>query len=270
MNTFFVTFSALVAVGSGVAVESRHMRREQPEALAMSAHGDLLDMRTDPDDPEIPCNDEYPLGIPKTSDCVEPHHDLIVDPQMCAQAASMTNAGIDQLHYTLTEEWWESHPRGCFAWPCPMASSKMCYFFNPVGDDPCNHTGLGNHTGGGEHCQGTPVCFASHYQNGTVDANGGCPNHYAPVMSEKKCEAAASCLGFCAGAQFRIGVNNASQHHEFPQGCFINDWDGCFYFNPASDTMGMPQRPKGTPVCNATEPGHYWPNQATAASTPSH
>lgn len=220
------------------------------------ARGEMLQMRTDPDVPDIACNDEYPLGRVDTSQCAEAHHNLIVDQEMCAQAAEMSNAGVDHDRFVLTEEWWEAHPRGCFAWPCfPGASSKsgMCYFFNPVGDDPCRNS---NST---HRCKGQPICYGVHYQNGTTNTNGGCPHGYQVLMDETKCLAAASCLGFCVGTQFRMGVANASQHMDHPEGCFIHEDEGCLYFNPPNE-LGKPSRPSGIPVCNATEVGHHWPN----------
>lgn len=223
----------------------------------MSAKAELLgshtDWFTDPDVPELACNDQYPLGVRNSSQCVEPHHDLIVDPEMCMQAATMTNAGVDRERFILTEEWWELHPKGCFAWPCSTSPSGMCHFFNPVGDDPCR-----NKTSNG--CRGQPICYGALYQNGTKNGNGGCPVGYQAVATEVQCLAAASCLGFCTGAQFRIAVNNESMHHNYPEGCFIHPDEGCFYFNPPS-ALGKSRQPKGTPVCNATEVGHHWPNK---------
>merc|ERR1719482_2364503 len=130
LSTACVSLASLVVVAaalnsrSGETRQTSVMRRHEALAVSMDPRGALADVSTngntgvstDPNDPITPCNDEYPLGKEDTSDCVEAHQDLVVDPEMCAQAARVTNAGVDKLNWILKEEWWEVHPKGCFAW----------------------------------------------------------------------------------------------------------------------------------------------------------
>lgn len=276
--------TALSTVPPKSLMRSKRLQQNRETKLEVAAHGELVDtgmpmdpsvevgangelvdtgMRADPSGFQ-PCNVEYPLGKPDTSMCIEGHHDLITDPAMCEHAATMTNAHIDVSNngvdhpFQLTEEWWDSHPRGCFAWKCAWdfeantGSEKICYFFNPTGYDPCTQ---------GKPCEGTPVCFAAKYHLGAHDANGGCPASYEVIDNEHTCRASASCQNLCPGEHFLIGQSgNQSQHDEYPEGCFQDDSDGCLYFNdPAANGWGTPQRPKGTPLCKASSAvGHIW------------
>lgn len=275
-------FAKIASAFSPGGQEHRSVIRAEPgrdkDLLEIGSQGELspsdLGPGSDPHVPETACNNEYPLGKEGTSQCTEDHHNLIIDPEMCMQAAKMTNARIEFEHFELGEFWWDLQPKGCFAAPCEWSKGKMCYFYNPYSgpDDPCEGTGGAGTDANGTalsqdkvKCPGTPICFAPHYVNGTTNSNGlgngTCQKGYQVVKDEDTCRASASCQGFCTGADFNVGLTNGSQHLDHPVGCFINKDDGCFYWNePARVALvGVPSNPKGIPVCNATAEGHMWP-----------
>jgi hypothetical protein len=113
---------------------------------------------------------------------------------------------------------------------------------------------------------GTPVCERSRYSvNGSdaLEKTATCPVNYSAIMDENECRRAARCLEYCDGREFREGIQNNSAYHEYPEGCFIhhNDTNAlgtpCVYFNPPSEIMGQPLRPRGTPICNVAMPTNF-------------
>jgi len=104
---------------------------------------------------------DYPLGVVGRSECVDPEHTLILEREMCLEAARMAHMDVDQATFTLTPEWGKVHPMGCFKDKCTLKATRTfaaagangtdvsnatlmqqleeageCYFFNPVGCKP--------------------------------------------------------------------------------------------------------------------------------------
>jgi len=112
------------------------------------------------------CSLDYPLGVVGRSECVNPEHTLILEREMCLEAARMAHMDVDPKSFTLHPEWGKIHPMGCFKDKCTLKATKTvsakekaagnatgtgaanatlmqeleeageCYFFNPVGCKP--------------------------------------------------------------------------------------------------------------------------------------
>jgi len=270
------------AIGNG-AQDPRNrkvMRAEKggPDMMGIDSTGSLFEMGVSSsnstgqgsslaDTPsDKPCNQRYLPGVEKsTNECTHGTHRPIVTPKMCRDAAAISGALIEdeiESRFTLTFHVdQDAHPANCFAKPCTLADNdgKMCYFYNPEGEPLCGNS----NSSATADCDGTPICFATRYGNGTTDANDGCGEGFGVINGdngEVACRQAASCLGFIPGDQFMIGddpTHNAAEHLKHPEGCFIEATSGEFRFNRLS-ALGTPTAPKGTPVCSPLTI-HEWP-----------
>lgn len=199
------------------------------------------------------CDVDYPLGK-DSCNCGKDDHFLILQEEMCIQAAKEAGVTAPKDSFRIPSEWFQIRPKGCFKFPCSEDPKGICYFFNPIGNDP---HGCDNSTGAA--VEGTPVCKRAKFLNGTVDGNDGCPVGYQVIMNENNCSEAGICLGFCEGSEFRAAVVNESKHDEYPLGCFIHKTEGCVYYNPPIAGYGPPSRPLGTPICNVSTITHFPP-----------
>jgi len=107
------------------------------------------------------CSLDYPLGVVGRSECVNPEHTLILEREMCLEAARLAHMDVDPKSFTLHPEWGKIHPMGCFKDKCTIKATRTlathangtanaanatlmqeleeageCYFFNPVGCKP--------------------------------------------------------------------------------------------------------------------------------------
>lgn len=228
------------------------MRREpSPHKLHITPRGEvLMESRAKPSDDEVEedmavefCNYDFPVGRLDTNNCTDSSkHSLILQEGMCIEAARMAGAYTFHDDFKLTSEWYDKHPKGCFKYNCGEARNRICYFFNGDGDWPTGPL------------KGEPICSRPRRLNGTKDspaADGGCPAGYEVIDHNETCSEAAKCMGYCQGTQFSIGVHNASHHLLHPRGCFIDDVDGCVYYNGPSH-MGVGTSVRGTPICNVS------------------
>lgn len=208
------------------------------------------------------CDVDYPLGTEGTCDCVDStNHQIILQEEMCIQAAKEAGVSTPVGNFRLTPEWTNHHPKGCFKDTCNSDPKGQCYFFNPIGGLPAQcqtpkEMVLLNGDASPE-VTGVPVCRRAKYLNGTVNANGVCPMAgYGVIMNENNCSEAAMCLGDGTGIEFRPDVLDASKHDLYPLGCFIDSTDGKVYYNAPiagrSTTTHPPTNPVGTPICNVT------------------
>lgn len=184
------------------------------------------------------CDDDYVLGKEGSSKCSDGEkHRLIETPGKCIAAAEAAGAVAPAGPFEIPPEWRAKRPRGCFKFNCDESPKDICYFFNDGGDAPQHKI------------EGTPICERPKYQLGKNNTNSGCPKGYKVMMIEDACSKAADCLSICEGTQFLINNMNASLYDAFPKGCFINEFDNCVYFNKPVAGVGLPARPKGTPIC---------------------
>lgn len=210
------------------------------------------------------CDVDYPIGQ-NACECADPHHhSLILDQDMCIEAARQAGAHAPASPaFEIPAAYYHSRPKGCFMFPCndTGATHGVCYFYNPIGNIPhqCDPDWNSTDTGGQSHAtptvEGKPVCKRVLFENGTADENGGCPTGYEVIEHESTCADAGSCLGYCEeDAHFRTAIHNQSNHDLFPQGCFIHKVDGCVYYNRrlAHDQQQLPTNPQGTPLCNVS------------------
>lgn len=167
-------------------------------------------------------------------------------------------------NFELESEWFNYHPKGCFRDVCTYDHSKQCVYFNPSEKRPARCDKDKNFTDTllkPYHKVGTPVCHRARFGNGTAhdeEASGaqelnGCAKNYGVIMHESLCLEAATCLGYCSLAEFRVSNANASLHDYYPNGCFIDKESGCVMFNDPSALGGkVPSHPGlygGTEIC---------------------
>merc|ERR1719265_619747 len=136
--------------------------------------------------------------------------------------------------FLIGDTYFMNYPMRCFV------TDDGKWFFNPTGDEPTNLMGKGTQ-------QSSPVCVEPEYHNAT---SGNCPTGSQTIMEEETCRTAATCLGKCSEAQFRVlnETTNAGNHHDAPVGCHINPADGCVRFNTIKGGAGA----NGQVLCNLT------------------
>jgi len=213
------------------------------------------------------CGYDFPLGKVGTFECALTNHSLILEESMCIEAATIAGAHTDHDSFSINNLWGTAKPKlkyqrplGCFKLECPKPNEgQICYYFNDNGD-PITEWAKQNQT-----ISGTPVCSRSMYLNSTApDTNGGCPDGYTIVDKENTCQNAANCMGDAAGYQFLTGNLNASEHLDYPRGCFISNEDKKVYYNAKSD-LGPGKNVKGTLICNVSSTVSYAGNGAVRA-----
>jgi len=197
------------------------------------------------------CRYDYTLGEENSKECeADSQHHLILQEEMCIQAAKQAHAGTETGRFKLDTVDKPNHPKGCFYMKnCAAgARTKDCFFFNGVEPEP-----------NGATITGTPVCSRPKYKMGTKDsvggaADGNCPVGYSVIMHQLTCAATATCLSkACPLKAQRVGEHNASRQMDYPIGCFVDPDDGCMYFNPTTPINGgTPSAPRGVPVCNVS------------------
>lgn len=235
--------------------DGQTMRREPASRMVhVSPHGEMLQATVKEVATDF-CEWDFPLGKASTkAECAHSGDQIIGNnEEMCIKAGQLANAKTAHMSFSVEGSYYRnSHPKGCFYMKgCSEDSRGHCYFYNSVEPMPAGPT-----------IAGQVVCKRDKYKNGTVDSPGGsgagCATGYATIMHEATCSAFATCMGYCLGAEFRIGTANASRNLDFPQGCFIHKKEGCVYFNPPS-SLGMPPvgRASGTPVCNVTSVTYF-------------
>lgn len=265
------------------AEKSQTVRREPPaESLQMGAHGEMIQvssanadstshMRIDGEGATAPdtlvtnqealddmatqfCDFDFPTGKTGSNNCTHPtNQSLILQENMCIFAASEAGATTSHSSFKEPSEWENVHPKGCFKYSCSEAANNVCYFYNGDGDWPNGDL------------KGTPICSRPKHLNGTRNsaaADAGCPAGYEVIDHGDTCFKTAGCLGYCTGSEFRIGEQNASKHLEYPRGCFIDNTDGCVYYN-GPNALGRGTSVSGTPICNVSKVT-TWPETATS------
>mmetsp|Transcript_85898 Transcript_85898/g.156540 ORF Transcript_85898/g.156540 Transcript_85898/m.156540 type:complete len:315 (+) Transcript_85898:58-1002(+) len=201
------------------------------------------------------CGLDYVLGPVNDTVCANTaDHDIMIDPDRCIRAASETGAEANHSSFMVSPEFYYKRPKGCFALPCELGENGVCFYYNGIGDTP--DTNLTDF-------KGRPVCSRQRFLNGTRVSGApnpesdpsGCPDGYTGIASIEMCQEMASCRSYCSGSQFRVTEHNYTKHFVYPQGCFINEEDGCAYFNPPDDQL--PTNPVGVPVCNVSTVMHF-------------
>jgi hypothetical protein len=194
------------------------------------------------------CNYDYVAGTGSSDNCTDKQHHHILESEMCLEAArklGLPTLGEFEGFRTESVDFYK-RPRGCWKGACNKAGGQ-CLFFNAVPLWP------------EAPIVGTPICRRPRLVNGTANTDGGnssCPADYSVVTDETFCSEAADCLGLCAGAEFRVGMKNRTEHDFYPQGCFVHAVEGCVYLNPSypkpDGGVWTPSRPVGMPICTVT------------------
>jgi len=205
------------------------------------------------------CDYDFPMGKDGTSNCTEDpsaNNSLILQESMCIEAGIESGATTSHASFKIGQEWEQKHPKGCFKDKCSEATNGVCYFYNGNGDWPT------------ETQVGTPVCSRKKHLNGKNGSTGvgddkACPAGYVVIDDEDQCSATANCLSYATGSEFRIGLQNASKHGDYPRGCFISTDDDKVYYNGKNDLKASGTG--GTPLC-VVEKAVTWPGGAGAAA----
>mmetsp|Transcript_39309 Transcript_39309/g.62265 ORF Transcript_39309/g.62265 Transcript_39309/m.62265 type:complete len:296 (+) Transcript_39309:64-951(+) len=204
------------------------------------------------------CDYDYTFGHQNSNFCdanksITSMSDL--EDNECIFAATKAGAHQPNAGFEIPQEWDDVHPKGCFTFPCGDKAG-WCYFENEDGAIPS------------QNLTGYPVCRRWRYLNGqsvagaAIDDHRICPDpaNYMVVAGEDDCRKAASCLGDCAGEEFRIGIHNASKRDEFPPGCFLHQNSthdrACVYWNDPQHGTNHPTMPQGTPICVVRSSDH--------------
>lgn len=186
------------------------------------------------------CGIEFALGQVNGTNCSDTSsEELIGDPSLCEFAGLSAFPNFTHAHFEIPSDYFNLRPKGCFAYPCSEHSSGVCYFYNGVAEWPhADDSRFG----------GRPVCVRQRFLHGINDGTSTtCPHGYFDIEDSATCIEFADCRYHCKGTPFDVSAQNYSQHHEFPEGCFIRESDGCVYYNPKDDLQ--PERPKGQPIC---------------------
>jgi len=257
-----VTQVMLTAEGEQMKVESR----PESEQLVVDSNGDVKNAA---DEREAACaapdtnfiNYDFPLGQEGTSTCKDDatgaKHCTMTRPGMCEFAASESAATVTST-FRLHNEWYNSHPKGCFKAKCTEATNGACMFWNSVAIAPVAN----------DNITGTPVCWRAKYLAGTPDSPGlddtdttgaSCKLNpdYKVVTAYQECFEVTKFLpGHVVAYNFMVGIQparNASMHMLHPLGCFtIKNAEGAseVYFNSPNETIDSATRkPTGTPIC---------------------
>lgn len=280
-----VTYFIMCVAGLLVdAVSPPIVRRAAEEAhlgsIQLSPHGELVDLEArslgGPDGgPQAKdfCKREFLPGKVNSDHCFKPdvsngkEDKLVSNEAECLEAAREAGGNIEPTRFRIGSWWTESHPLGCFQWPCKVKKSgklekTICYYYN-------------GGTVEGKNVTGAPVCRRAEYINGTENASGGllpdsgCTGPYEVIMNEKDCWTMAECLSekryYPGKVGFRVGGYgkdyNISQRQLHPQGCFFNTQLGEIQFNPKDNVTGSagfnnpPKSPVGKPICKIKD--HY-------------
>jgi len=252
------------AVGASLSASGTVIRREAKptrlmDSMSMTPSGELVQSKpeTEVERAADYCDVDFVLGIAASNDCAITsglngvNHHLITTESMCKQAANEAG-GLTQLDMSIGSGYQNLRPKGCFQQPCSevepagdtmAGDTHVCYFFNGNKETPGN---------GGATIIGTPVCHRMRYLNyiapDTDTRDAGCPVGYRVILEDLPCRQVQNCLGDAPGDQFRVGLSNASQHLDYPLGCFIDKVDHKIYINEASQ-MGRGTSITGTLLC---------------------
>jgi len=245
---------------SAVAVDGqqRIVRREGEGAFQLSSGVDFVNLgakqetqpqqldasQTKVKDNEF-CGDDFLAGKVGKNLCADSGHSHIMQLAMCREAAQEASAVAPAHKFVIDSTWYMKRPKGCFAMKCSENPGHgICYFFNGSPLAPDNITA------------GTPICTRRKFTNGTATPStpsNGCGTGYSAIMDEDRCRATGTCLGYCKGAEFRIGVLKKELHNDFPIGCFVHPDDGCVHYNFEEEGFKSPTKPRGTPLCQVAK-----------------
>lgn len=260
LTRFLISDVSCVSVTvEGSLVRSESKQKDEPVKMQLELQPSGAMQPSREDDSAVGkamCEMDWPLGPEGGCKCAdEAKHNLILEEDECMEAARQAGVSAPFLTFRLHSEWYNHHPKGCFKQSCSQDPKGICYFFNPVGDNPArckNETKLVNGNDAPE-VTGQPVCKRPKYQNGTLNSNEGCPTGYQNIIDAAYCKDAAVCMGITQGSEFRVTSKNQSRHDDFPKGCFVDNKDGKVYFNPLLENWVAPRSPFGTPLCNNSE-----------------
>lgn len=172
----------------------------------------------------------------------------------CEYARKESGANKTQpSKFMIGQEWFDSHPPGCFADKCQDQEDKWCYYINEDGATPKNPTGY-------PVCKRWKYIFGNPIKGKNVSETAMCtanPKEYKVIDNEEACRKAANCLGDCAAEdKFVIGEHDISDHDRFPPGCFLHVAKRggdrrCVSFNPPRfwGRTNAPADPVGYPIC---------------------
>jgi len=201
---------------------------------------------------------DFPMGEEETSLCTNVAGMCAMQrPEMCAFAATQSDATVNNTAFKIGSPWFDHHPKGCFKAQCSEAANGVCFFWNNVANAPT------------ANITGAPVCWRPKYISGTPDSMGvdatdttgaSCSNNpdYKVIANETLCKSMTDFLpGHVLAPDFLVGTQpivNASQHLDHPAGCFFltnsAGLNELFFNDPvAAAVAGTAVSPKGTPLC---------------------
>lgn len=242
--------------------DSSLVRRESERSVQLSSAGQFIDEASKPGSTPscAKCEEyDYLLGKKGQNECRNPENEtLVTDDNMCRYAAQRAGAHTDADNIFKVSDFrsQKTRPYGCFHMKCnpagaASAAETNCYFVNLGARVLSNDTGT--------HFRGTPICKRKLYADGGQNGQGGCPAEYKVIMNETLCNEMCGIDDFKCNEFFRIGVQNYTQHHDFPKGCFHlrhENQNGSMtrvYFNKVSDGTAV----SGTPMCVVAKPLNF-------------
>lgn len=228
---------------------------------------------------------DYLVGKEKNKTCRFPANETLVNEMSaCKYAAERTGAHLEPDHIFRIEsspnpDWVKLHPHGCFHVKCTPydqadtsdAAKKDCFFYNN-GDERMSDPSEPNFTG-------TPICQRDLYKDGATDGQDGCPSEYQVIRNETLCNEMCSIKNLHCAELFRIGIDNFTEHWDYPSGCFhLQNSGGStingshsndrVFMNALTTTGTAPVL--GTVMCHVASPLHWSTNAPTLNSGNSH
>ena len=60
---------------------------------------------------------------------------------MCIEAAKQAGVTAPSGSFRINSDYFHKRPKGCFKFPCSEDPNGICYFFNPIGNEPAKCSG---------------------------------------------------------------------------------------------------------------------------------
>jgi hypothetical protein len=148
-------------------------------------------------------------------------------------------------------------PKGCFHMKCVPSdqaahgsAERDCFFYNtaPMDQDLTD-----------PDFAGSPVCERHLFESGVEGEQSGCPPEYKVIDDDNLCETMCHVDDYACNGNFREGLFNYTQHHDFPQGCFTmtEDSQGALPHVYWNEISGAGTDLRGTPLCVVETPLSY-------------
>jgi hypothetical protein len=214
-----------------------------------------LTHHTEADDAEDDmCEDDFVIGQTGTEFCQNENHTHVMKVDECKLAAQLLG-GVEgdpmETKRAVGPQFGNKnfHPKHCYTRrEEDNVTNEMVtkFYLNTVPDE------LPDDTTFFATANEAPVCTRPRHQLGKEDSSD-CdkPNEYKLLQNSNLCREAAKCMGFKTHQYFVIDEMNASEHFNYPMGCFLsNKYNWTVYYNNRS-YLGTAKHAKGRPICIA-------------------